>query len=141
MTAKNKKPIGLTKETGWQIGLRRTLPFPYELVWELITSSNGVEIWLGKGDPFDLEKGVKYQLEDGTTGEVRVVKSLSHLRITRLPLHENYDRASTIQIRVLEKGEKTELVFHEEHLPNQEERQARKVFYLRVVDQIRNLLS
>jgi hypothetical protein len=59
----------------------------------------------------------------------------SHWRITRHPADPSYDRPSIIQIRVIPKGEKTILAFHEEHLPSEDQRLARKVHYLGVVDQ------
>jgi uncharacterized protein YndB with AHSA1/START domain len=135
------KPVGLTKDAGWQVGLRRTIPISVEVIWRLITSTEGIQIWLGSGEPFELAKGVKYQLEDGTHGEVRVVSPLSHFRITRFPPDPAYLRASTIQIRVLQNKEKTNLVFHEEHLPSQEARRSRKEFYLGVMEQIQEMLG
>jgi hypothetical protein len=133
--------VGLTKDTGWQVGLRRTFPVPVEEMWDLLISPQGMQIWLGCGEPFELNKGATYQLNDGTTGEVRVVKTLSHFRITRHPPDPDYLRASTIQIRVLKNKEKTTLVFHEEHLPNQNARSSRKVYYLGVVEKIRDLFG
>ena len=75
-----------------------------------------------------MEKGALYQLQDGTSGEVQVVKPLSHLRITRNPQDPNYDRASTIQIRVIKKKNTSILVLQEEHFPSHKDRQARKIF-------------
>jgi uncharacterized protein YndB with AHSA1/START domain len=133
------KPLGLTKDTGWQIGLRRTLPYSVERLWTLLISPEGINTWLGKGKPFELAEGAVYKLEDGTQGEVRVFSPLSHFRITRYPPDPDYQRASTIQIRVLRNKDKATLVFHEEHLPHQEARRSRKLFYLGVVDQLQNL--
>ena len=141
MNAEQQKPKGLTKNTGWQVGLRRTIGHPHQKVWELMTSYAGVSIWLGLGEPFKMEKGAFYNLQDGTSGEIRVVKPSSHLRITRYPQDPNYDRASTIQIRVIKKDTISVLVFHEEHLPSQEERQARKIFFLSAAEQILILLQ
>jgi uncharacterized protein YndB with AHSA1/START domain len=137
----SNKPAGLTKDTGWQVGLRRTIPFPAEVVWQVLLSTAGIKTWLGNGKPFVLKEGATYQLTDGTDGEVRVYSPLSHIRITRFPPDPEYRRASTIQIRVLSKENKSTLVFHEEHLPNQEARQSRKLFYLKAVEQIEDLLE
>ena len=133
--------IGLTKDTGWQVGLRRTIPVPVEMIWDLLISPQGIRIWLGDGEPFELAKGAKYHLDDGTSGEVRVVKPLSHFRITRFPPVPDYLRASTVQIRVLGNKEKTTLVFHEEHLPNKQARLSRKSYYLQVIEQIKDFFG
>ncbi|MCJ7716133.1 MAG: hypothetical protein MUO54_06400 [Anaerolineales bacterium] len=116
-----KNSTGLTKDTGWQISLRRTLPYPLIQVWELLVSAEGIRTWLG-------------------TGYQGVIKPLSHIRITRHPQDNAYPRSSTIQVRVLEKGEKSILIFHEEYLPNQQERVRRRSFYLEVMEKITELL-
>jgi len=135
--ADKKKPVGLTKNTGWQIGLRRTLDRNSQWLWEFLTSSAGLRIWLGPGEPFPLQEGAVYQLKDGTTGEVRKVKPGSHWRITRQPLDPAYDRPTTIQVRVIPQGKKTTLAFHEEHLPSERQRQVRKTHYLQVMEAIK----
>jgi hypothetical protein len=85
MTSKKQKPAGLTRDTGWQVGLRRTYTQPHHRAWELITSLEGVQIWLGDGEVPVWSKGETYHLKDGTKGEIRVYNPLSHLRITRQP--------------------------------------------------------
>jgi len=141
MNDTRKKPVGLTEKAGWQIGLRRTIAVPHKFLWDVLVSSNGLNIWLGDHATLKLVKGAKYQLKDGTYGEVKVFHPESHLRITRKPLDSDYDRPSTIQVRVVDKGEKSVLVFHEENLPNQKERYARKEYYSGVVEQIKSLVS
>jgi hypothetical protein len=134
-------PVGLTKDTGWQIGVRRTLPVSPDKLWNFMVSMRGIELWLGKGDPFELQEGATYQLQDGTAGEVRVMKSLSHWRITRLPQDTEYQRPSIIQIRILDSGGKSILAFHEEHLPTEKERGNRKAFYLDAAETILSLIE
>jgi hypothetical protein len=140
MPKRPNKPVGLTKDTGWQAGLRRTISAPAEVVWELLLSPAGIEIWLGEGDPFPFEQGSSYQLRDGTTGEIKVLRLGSHWRITRKPLDPAYTRPSTMQIRIINKDDRCVLAFHEEHLPNEQKRQLRKAFYLGVVEKIEGLL-
>jgi hypothetical protein len=42
----NRKPIGLTKDTGWQAGARRTFPLSLDALWTLVVSAQG-QGWLG----------------------------------------------------------------------------------------------
>lgn len=137
----SKDPIGLTHDSGWQIGLRRTLPVPAELLWKWILSKKGIEIWLGSGPDFQFQVGEEYLLADGTTGKVRVYQPNSHWRITRQPTIVSYDRPSIIQVRIIKSGDKSVLSFHEEHLPSEIERQKRKSFYLSVMDTIKQELG
>ncbi len=113
-----KKPVGLTKDVGWEVGARRTYPIEVEAAWRLIISPAGIKTWLGAPkQPFG-NKGDQYELPDGTQGEIRVFKPNSHLRMTWQP--PAWSRASTIQVRVVPSGEKTVIAFHQEHLPGPE---------------------
>lgn len=132
---------GLTRDTGWQIGVRRTLPVPVNKLWDFMVSSRGVNIWLGEGPDFPFIAGEKYSLADGTTGMIRVLQPESHWRITRDPPDPGYQRPSLIQIRTISSGDKSVLVFHEEHLPSGEERERRKTYYLKVLEMIRQELG
>ena len=41
--------VGLTKDAGWEIGVSRTVPHPLDEVWRLLTSDEGLALWLGEG--------------------------------------------------------------------------------------------
>lgn len=130
---KGKRVLGQTEGTGFQIGVRRTLPLPPDAAWRLVTSAEGVRGWLGGAAKLQWEKGEAYRLKDGSAGEVRVFKPGSHLRITWQP--EGWPRASTIQVRVIPSGEgKSVISFHQEHLPGAAERQARREFFDAALD-------
>ena len=136
-----KSPIGLTKDSGWQIGLRRTLSIPAEILWEFLLSPTGIETWLGKGDPFEFQAGIKYLLDDGTKGEIKVFLPGSHWRITRLPPDKTYSKPSTIQIRIMPKDNRCVLAFHEEHLPDEVSRISRKIHFLAVIENLKDYLN
>ncbi len=106
----HKQPTGLTKDVGFQIGVRRTMPITYEDAWELLTSLEGLCIWLGPTKQLDVVEGASYELPDGSHGEVRVYAPNSHLRISRNP--PGWRRPSTIQIRVSSKSDRTVIAFH-----------------------------
>lgn len=130
---KGKRMVGQTADTGFQIGVQRTLPIPPEDAWALLTSPQGVAAWLGAAPPLKWEKGETYALKDGAAGEVRVFKPGSHLRITVQP--DGWPRASTLQVRVMPKGEqKTVVSFHQEHLPGADEREERRRFLESALD-------
>ena len=139
MVGYGQKPVGLTKDTGWQIGARRTYAIGLDQAWRLITSEEGVRIWLGEGSTQDWTKGSTYELADGTTGELRVFKPNSHLRITFFPT--GWPRSSTIQVRAIPSGEKTQISFHQEHLPGPEEREARKRYFREAHDRLASLID
>jgi uncharacterized protein YndB with AHSA1/START domain len=138
VAVREERPIGKTKDVGWEIGVRRTLPVEYTAAWKLITSGEGLSIWLGRGAEVGLSKGAVYELADGTTGEVRVFKPDSHLRITWHP--PGWPRPSTIQVRVLPNSDRTVVAFHQEHLPGPDEREARRAFFKAALDELAALI-
>ena len=145
MTKSKDKPIGLTKDTGWQIGVRHTIAVNVKYAWDVITSIEGLKIWLCGDSEFDpptnkpLNKGQSYRLKDGTTGTMRVLKPYSHLRITWHPV--DWPRASTIQVRVLNNQDKSVIVFHQEHMPGPQERENRREFYQCASKKLKVLLN
>lgn len=130
----SEKPIGLTKDAGYQIGVRRTIHVSHSRAWDMIFSTEGMNIWLGPTSGIELEPGQTYELGDGASGEVRVVKPGSHIRLTWQP--PEYSRPSIIQVRVLDKGGKSVIAFHQEHLPDGQAREARRAHFANALDRI-----
>jgi hypothetical protein len=73
MPEEDSRPVGLNREAGWQIGVRKPLSVPRTEVWHLLTSPTGLRIWLGPVPGLDQAKGVTCQLENVTRGEQRLV--------------------------------------------------------------------
>lgn len=134
-----KRPVGLTKDVGYQIGVRRTLSITYDEAWRLLTSNRGIPIWLGSTSEVELAKGVRYQLSDGTKGEVTVYAPASHLRLTWHP--PDWQKASTIQLRVIPREARTVIAFHQEHLPDPKAREERRSFFTAALDELERVIS
>ena len=135
---KSDKPVGLTKDTGYQVGARRTIDVPHSAAWDFILSPEGLKIWLGPVSSIELREKESYKLDDGVSGEVRVLKPGSHIRLTWQP--SDYPRPSTIQVRVIPKGEKTTIAFHQEHLPDPSVREERLAFFKHALAQLEQVL-
>jgi uncharacterized protein YndB with AHSA1/START domain len=105
----------------------------------MLTSVDGLAVWLGQVPGLEWAKGSTYQLPDGTRGEVRVYKPNSHVRITWQPA--GWGRASTIQVRVLPKGDRTTVVFHQEHLPGPQEREERRAVFVGALDELERMMA
>lgn len=134
---KGRRAVGQTAATGFNIGVRRTLPLSLDAAWRLLTSPEGMRAWLG-GAPAP-EKGARYATPDGATGEVRVVQPGSHLRVT---WHKpGWARPTTIQVRAIPAGEKTTISFHEEHLPGAAEREERRRHFTAALDALQHGLE
>lgn len=136
---KGLRTLGMTTQSDFQAGVRRTLPIPASRAWSLVTSPEGVRAWLGAGAALRFEEGETYQLDDGATGEVRVVKPEQSVRLTWRP--EGWDKPSTIQVRVEDKGEKSVIAFHEEKLPDAAAREARTAHFKAALDALAALTA
>ncbi len=130
----DQRPVGKTKSVGYQIGVRRTFDIRPEHAWSFLVSDTGLAAWLGSSSAIHMNVGEKYLLPDGTTGEFRVIKSNSHLRMTWQP--RGWEKASTIQVRVIPVKEKTTISFHQENLPGPDEREKRRTYFSKVLDVI-----
>jgi hypothetical protein len=69
---------------------------------------------------------------------VRVYSHNSHLRITWQP--QGWQRASTIQVRVIPKEDRTVIAFHQEHLPGAKEREERRAHYTSALDELERII-
>ena len=134
-----KRPVGLTKDVGWQIGVRRTVPLSVEEAWDLLFSKEGLKVWLGDTAKITFTRNEPYQLKDGTTGEIRVFEKHSHIRLTWDP--EGADRPSTIQVRVMPCDGRCIIGFHQEHLGSAAEREQRRRFFQQVLDKLMELAN
>jgi uncharacterized protein YndB with AHSA1/START domain len=130
---------GQTRDTGFQVGVRRTLPLSPEEAWRLVTSPAAVREWLGVGAGVEWERGRTYALADGAAGEVRVVKPGSHVRLTWRPA--GWERASLIQVRVLPAAGGATVSFHQEHLPDAAARERRREHFAAALDALERLAA
>ena len=109
--------------SGFQMGAQKTFLPDVDAAWSLISSSDGIEAWLGPGAPSELVQGESYRLLDGTTGEIRVVAPGSHFRLTWQP--PPWSTPSTLQVRaVASPSGRGTVSFHHEGLPDQGAREA-----------------
>jgi uncharacterized protein YndB with AHSA1/START domain len=135
MSSKDDRPVGLTKDAGWQVGARKTLQLDLAAAWKLISEPTGLRDWLGEVP--QLSAGDEFQLEDGTQGMIRVHQPQSHIRLSWQP--PQWQKPSTLQVRVVGKGDKTVIAFHQENMPSQEVRENRKAFFKRALTQLASL--
>jgi uncharacterized protein YndB with AHSA1/START domain len=118
--------------------VRKTFPISLEQAWKLITSPEGVKLWLGEVEGFRLVKGLSYQTADGARGEVRVVNPRENIRLTWQP--PEWVQASIIQVRVIPGGrEKTVISFHQEKIPDEAEREKMRQRWEKALGELRAL--
>lgn len=132
------REVGETASAGYEVGVQRTLAPTPAAAWDRLTSPEGLAAWLGAGAPERLEPGTDYALDDGTTGEIRVVREGSHVRLTWQP--PAWEAPSTVQVRASEAASGRGTVgFHHEGLPDQESRETMRAHWRGVLDRLEAL--
>jgi uncharacterized protein YndB with AHSA1/START domain len=129
------REVGETASGAYQVGVRRTVDLAPEAAWERVFGPDGLAVWLGAGAPDRLAEGLDYALDDGTAGEVRVVREGSYVRLTWQP--PEWDAPSTLQVRVSEAASgRATIGFHHEGLRDQESREAMRAHWRGVLDRL-----
>lgn len=129
--------VGKTAHAGYEIGVRRTLPCSEEQLWALLLSPEGLRTWLG--GPLEIADGTPFTLDNGTSGEIRVYKPWSHIRLTWQPA--DWAEPSTLQVRVIPASRGTTVSIHHERLGGAAEREAMKAHWERIVGRLAAMLS
>lgn len=133
-----EKQTGLTQTVGFQFGLRKTFPIPAATLWDFLFSESGLALWLGElRGPF--ENGRSFQTKEGVEGLLRVLRPYSHIRLNWKK--KTWNNMSTLQVRVIENGNKATLGFHQEKLLNSAQRDEMKEYWNAALRKITDKLS
>jgi uncharacterized protein YndB with AHSA1/START domain len=110
---------GLTKDAGWELGVRQTVAAPPPEVWAYLLGG-GLPVWLGEIDALPTEKGAAYATKDGVRGTIRSYTDNYRVRLGWQPADWPHD--TTLQVTVKEAAGGTTVGFHHEKLADREER-------------------
>jgi uncharacterized protein YndB with AHSA1/START domain len=110
---------GLTKDAGWELGVRQTVPAPVPVVWAYLTAE-GLQAWLGDIDALPTETGAAYKTRDGVTGTIRSYTDGYRVRLGWQP--DDWPHDTTLQVTVKEAAGGTTIGFHHEKLADRDER-------------------
>lgn len=137
----SEKIVGLTAAAGFQIGVRKTIPFSQEKTWELLISPQGRKLWLGETPTITFEKGHAFCTKEGVNGVLRVVKPNEQLRLSWQLA--GWAEASTLQIRLLPAASagRTTISFHQEKLDSMQRREEMKVRWEAVMNKLMELTT
>lgn len=132
-------PVGKTKDAGWEIGVSRTVPRPLAEVWDLLISPAGLAIWLGQGVDLPAGAGTGYETAAGTAGQIRSFRPLDRIRLTWRP--DGWTHESTVQVALVDRGDRTRIVFHQDHLASSAERERQREHWQGVLGALLGLLD
>ncbi len=112
---------GQTKDAGWQVGARRTIPPEFDEAWDLLTSPPWLQRWSGLT-----------ALDAGDSS----VRSLTARRVVRVRTSQ-----SLVQLRLLPAASGTTVAFHEDQLPDEHARSQRKDHWAQLLDDLEVMTS
>ncbi|MDQ1545656.1 MAG: hypothetical protein QOH69_560 [Actinomycetota bacterium] len=130
-------PTGQTKDAGWEVGVRKTVDAPVDVVWTFLLGA-GLPLWLGNAI-LTLEKGAAYETDDDISGTVLSYTEGHRLRLSWRPEEWNHD--STLQLTVKEAVTGTTIAFHQERLSGREERKIMLGHWKDVVQQLDDAIA
>ncbi|NQF14712.1 SRPBCC domain-containing protein [Brevibacillus sp. HB1.3] len=136
----SSKIVGQTAATGFQVGVRRTMPITPEQAWAFLTSSEGAKLWLGDVANLTFSEGETFTSSDGISGQFRVVKPFRQFRLKWSM--KDWEKPSTLQIRLIsDKPDRTTISFHQENLDHENTREQMKLHWEEVLNEIRQKFS
>ncbi|TVX96910.1 SRPBCC family protein [Cohnella terricola] len=110
-----RNPVGMTKDAGVQIGVRRTIDVPKEMAWDFLTSPQGLSLWIGEAPNFRLQAGHEYESKEGIFGKITVAVPYHKLRMTWQ--RPEWDAPSRLQLYVTSTNAgRTTVAIHQEML-------------------------
>lgn len=110
---------GLTKDAGWELGVRTTVPAALPEVWTWLLGP-GLAVWLGELDALPTEVGASYETRDGVRGTLRSRTENVRVRLGWQP--DDWPHDTTLQITVKEAASGTTIGIHHEKLADRNER-------------------
>jgi uncharacterized protein YndB with AHSA1/START domain len=132
-------PVGLTQDSGWEIGVSRTLPVAIEHAWSFLVSEAGLAVWLAPGATLPDRTSAPITAADGSIGELRSFHPNERVRLAWTPA--GWDHATITQCTVSGSAERTTIRFHQEHLADGDERERQRRHWRQVLDELEAELS
>jgi uncharacterized protein YndB with AHSA1/START domain len=107
-----------SKDVGWDVGVRQTVPAPLPVVWEFLLG-DGLPLWLGE-TTLVREKGAAYETADGVVGTVHSYAEGSKIKLGWHP--GDWPHETSLQLTVKEVATGTTIGIHHEKLADRDER-------------------
>ena len=119
-----KNNVGLTKDAGWQFGIRKTLPANLETLWNVFFSDRGLSYW-----------------SEGVDQGFSTFNKYSHIRTKWR--HKDFTEQANLQIRFIPSTnqDKTTISFHVDKLKNESQREETRPYWSKVIEDLKLLLD
>ncbi|MEM1002465.1 MAG: SRPBCC domain-containing protein [Bacteroidota bacterium] len=133
------KEVGLTKDSGWQMGVRKTMDKEFDKVWDFMFSDEGLKIWLGNVKTSQLKLGKEINFDNGVFGKIVVFKAFSHIRMKWKK--SDWKNTSRLQLRIMRSKQKTVISFAQEMMLNKAQREEMIFHWKKVMTELSKALT
>jgi uncharacterized protein YndB with AHSA1/START domain len=114
-TVIGRKIEGRNEKGEYSVAGSRTFAIEKKAAWKLLSSKDGIAIWLKPLSDFHLEPGATFESEGGVFGEVRTMKPGDRIRMTWQ--ESDWEKPTTVQIiLVARKNKKCIIGFQHEKI-------------------------
>lgn len=128
-----RRVAGETADSGFQVGVQRTVDASPDAVWERLTGE-GLGAWLPGVASLPDEPGETVSGDEGLEVELR---SIDPGRKLRMRVRGESDiPPSTVQLTLIESGVRTAINFHHEGLPDSAAREQMRAHWKAVLDEL-----
>lgn len=132
--------VGRTQDVGYEIGVSKTFRAPLDRVWTYVVSPAGFGTWLGRGARLPGGRGERYEADDGTTGELRSVRTGDRIRATWRPPGWTHDTTVQLTVRPVA-DDRTTVRLHQEWLADADERARQRDHWREVMTRLEKALT
>jgi hypothetical protein len=116
--ARDDDTIGLTRDAGWQVGVRTTVPAGGPAVWDYLTGA-GLPLWLGE-TTLPTQTNAVYETDDGVRG--RLISRTEGVRVRLSWRPSDWPHDTTLQLSLRAAATGTTIAVHHERLADRDER-------------------
>ncbi len=133
-----RRDLGERQQGDFQTSASRTFKCSNAELWKFLFDAEGLAIWLGTAT-LSLKNKTTYRTVAGVTGELRTFKENQRARITWKKF--GWDKPSTLQIMLYDKGDKCSLNIHHEQLPTAADRDELRAYWSEVLTKLRPAIT
>jgi hypothetical protein len=130
---------GLTIDSGWEFGIRRTVPIAAPRAWDFLLSPEGYGIWLGDVRGIEWTEGKEFSTSQGVDVILSTIRSASHMRMKWRK--KGWVQFSMLQIRVVRGIGKCVIAFHHDRLLSADQREEMKSHWAVVMKKLEDHLK
>lgn len=115
---------GLTKDAGWQFGIRKTMSANLKTLWNDFFSDRGLSYW-----------------SEGVDQNFSTFKEYSHIRTKWR--HKDFTEDANLQIRFIpsKNKDKTTISIHVDKLKNESQREVTREYWSKVIEDLNLLMQ